>query len=959
MKITQRLIEWVAVAVMALGAAPSQAASGAMDFSLTPIGRYTNDAPFELSAAEIVTHDPIWQRLYVGNARDIRVDILDIHDPAHPTKIGHLDMSPYGKVVNSVDVKNGLVAVAVEAAVKTDPGVVVFFDSGQQHLRTVVVGSLPDMVTFSPDGRWLLCANEGEPNTYNNFGSETNGPSVDPEGSISIIDLSGGAAAATVRTADFRAFTRANIPAGVRIYGPGASVAQDLEPEYIAVSDDSSTAWVTLQENNALAVVDILNARVTKIAALGYKDHSQPGAGLDPSDQDPTTDIYEFDPAAMPPIGTTAAGQQLSLGGFSGLHFEGIDPATGRYKFVTHTDRGPNAEPTGILRPFLLPDFTPQIVRFEFDPVAKSLSLTQRIPLQRAPGDLLTGLANIVVSTNANDPYNDEVPVDLLGNVLQLDPLGADVEGIAVDPVDGSFWMVDEYRPSIYHFDSAGVLIKRYVPTGTAAAAGQPAGTFGDEVLPAVLAQRRQNRGFEGIALSGGKIYAFVQSPLRNPVSLGNSALNAMQNIRVVEFDPATLATKQFIYIMDNPNSGAAPNSRADKIGDAVSFGNGEFLVLERDDDALPEDTFASIEKKIYRFNLTGATDVSAYTGTVGTTGKTVDQMTRAELATNNIRAIEKTLFVDLNVAGYNRAQKAEGLTVIDSTTVAVINDNDFGVANIIVNPDGTFTVNYVPEKEQLGIVYLRRPNIRPWPIKGIYCPDSIAAYKFMSKSYLVLANEGDTREWPGFREDVRLSTRNLDTNVFPTSVDLKRNHNLGRLNVSSVDGDIDGDGDLDEIYSYGGRSFSIRDAMGNLIFDSGDHLEQLTAAIFPRNFNASHSNNTFDNRSPSKGPEPEGVAVGKVAGRTLAFIGLERIGGVAVYDVTNPFDVHLVDYVNTRSFAGSFNFATSGDLGPEGLHFISADDSPNGKPLLVMAHEISGSTVIFQINKTAAKREL
>ena len=949
------------MAIIAASAPIVQAASDALDFSLTPIGRYTNNAPFELSAAEIVTHDPIWQRLYVGNARDIRVDILDIRDPAHPTKIGHLDMSPYGKVVNSVDVKDGLVAVAVEAAVKTDPGVVVFFDSGQQHLRTVIVGSLPDMVTFSPDGRWLLCANEGEPNTYNNFGSETNGPTVDPEGSVSIIDLANGAAAATVRTADFRAFTRANLPAGVRIYGPGASVPQDIEPEYIAVSDDSTKAWVTLQENNALAIVDIINGVVTDIVAAGFKDHNQPGNGLDASDQDnPRSEIYEFDPASMPPIGSTAAGQQLFLGGFSGLHFEGIDPVSGRYKFVTHTDRGPNAEPTGILRPFLLPDFTPQIVRFELDRANKTLHLTQRIPLQRAPGQPLTGLANINLSTDPNQAYNDEVPVDLLGNLLPLDPLGADVEGVVIDPADGSFWMVDEYRPAIYRFDSNGVLIKRYVPIGTAAAAGQPAGAFGEEVLPAVIAQRRQNRGFEAVALHAGKVYAFVQSPARNPVSLGNAALNAMQNIRVVEFDPATLATKQFIYIMDNPNLGALPNTRADKIGDAVSLGNGDFLVLERDDDALPEDPPATIEKKIYRFNLTGATDVSPYdAGTVGATGKTVDQLTRAELSTNGIRAIEKTLHVDLNVAGYNRVQKVEGLTVIDSGTIAVINDNDFGVANIIVNPDGTFTVNYVPEKEQLGLIYVRRANIRTWPIKGIYNPDSIASYRFQGKSYLVMANEGDTREWPGFREDVRLSTRNLDTNAFPNGAELKRNNNLGRLNVSSVDGDTDGDGDLDAIYSYGARSFSIRDAAGNLIFDSGDHLEQLTAFVYPDNFNASHSNNTFDNRSPSKGPEPEGVALGKVAGRTLAFIGLERIGGVAVYDVTDPFHVAFVDYVNTRKFSGSFNFATSGDLGAEGVHFISADDSPNGKPLLVVAHEISGSTVIFQINKTKAKREL
>src|SRR6185503_12236471 len=105
-------------------------------------------------------------------------------------------------------------------------------------------------------------------------------------------------------------------------------------------------------------------------------------------------------------------------------------------------------------------------------------------------------------------------------------------------------------------------------------------------------------------------------------------------------------------------------------------------------------------------------------------------------------------------------------------------------------------------------------------------------------------------------------------------------------------------------------------------------------------------------------GPEPEGLAIGKVFGRTVAFIAFERMGGIAMYDISSPFDVSLLDYVNTRNFTGSFNFATAGDLGPEGVAFISADDSPNGKPLVVVAHEISGSTVIYQINKKVAKKE-
>ncbi len=135
---------------------------------------------------------------------------------------------------------------------------------------------------------------------------------------------------------------------------------------------------------------------------------------------------------------------------------------------------------------------------------------------------------------------------------------------------------------------------------------------FGIEALPAVIAQRRQNRGMEAIAIQDGKIYAFVQSPIRNPATLSNGALNAMKNVRVVEFDPATRATRQFLYVMDNPPSVGADDTRADKIGDAVAVPGGGFLVVERDDDALPEDPVETITKKIYAFKLDGATDISS-----------------------------------------------------------------------------------------------------------------------------------------------------------------------------------------------------------------------------------------------------------------------------------------------------------------------------------------------------------
>jgi hypothetical protein len=916
---------------------------------LTSLGTYAS-GQFSQSAAEIVAHDPQTQNLFVVNAQSAEVDVLSITNPALPVKIGSIDVKPYGAGANSVAVRDGIIAVAVESNPKTAPGKVVFFDGNLQFVSQVTVGALPDMLTFTPNGRFVLVANEGEPN---------DDYSVDPEGSVSIIDLSGGAANLTqaqVRTASFVPFNNVAIDPAIRIFGlNNPTVAQDLEPEYIAVSHDSKTAWVTLQENNALAIVDIPSATVKQLVPLGFKDHAA---------VDAATTRYNFDPAQLPSIGTTLAGQEIALGGFSGLAFEGIDPVTGRYKFATHTDRGPTAEPTGILRPFLLPQFAPEVVRFELDRATGQLTLTQRIPLKDAAGHPLSGRPNLSLSANANQPYNDEVPVDLLGNVLPLDPLGADLEGI-VFLADGSFWMCDEYRPALYHFDATGRLIRRVVPIGTAAAAGQPAGTFGEEHLPAVLAQRRQNRGFEAIAFDNGRLYAFVQSPLRNPASAPNSQLNNNRNVRLVEFNPANNATREFLYVMDNPNLGGAGNTRADKIGDAVSLGNGEFLVIERDDDKLPDDAPALIEKKIYQFNLTGATALTAAqsTGLIGTTGKTVDQLTLAELAANGIRPVLKQLFVDLNAAGYNQTEKVEGLAVIDPYTIAVINDNDFGVAQITVQPDGTFTRDYIPEPVQLGLVEVRhnaldasdrdsKINIRPWPIKGLYMPDAIASYRVGPRTYLVTANEGDAREYTTYEEAVRIGSSSvvLDPVKFPNAAVLKNNANLGRLNISRASGRNPVTGLYEDLFAFGTRSFSIWDDQGRRVFDSGDDLERLTAQVYPARFNASNSNNEFDNRSDDKGPEPEGVVIGRVFGRQYAFIGLERIGGVVVYDISNPHAPFFVDYVNRRDFTQPVNTAAAGDLGPEGLLFIKAEDSPNGKPLLVTGNEVSGTTTIFEI---------
>lgn len=132
----------------------------------------------------------------------------------------------------------------------------------------------------------------------------------------------------------------------------------------------------------------------------------------------------------------------------------------------------------------------------------------------------------------------------------------------------------------------------------------------------------------------------------------------------------------------------------------------------------------------------------------------------------------------------------------------------------------------------------------------------------------------------------------------------------------------------------------------------SGAELERTTAAAIPTFFNSDHGTSSFDNRSDDKGPEPEGLTVGKVAGRAYAFLGLERVGGVMVYDITDPARPRLVTYSNNRDFSvsGARDLARAGDLGPEGLAFIAGDESPTGRPLVAVGNEVSGTTTLFDV---------
>ncbi|NBY44814.1 MAG: alkaline phosphatase [Acidimicrobiia bacterium] len=269
-----------------------------------------------LGGAEISAMDAKSKRLFITNGAKNSIDIVDISNIKKPKLIKSVSLANKGVTgIQSVAAMNGLVVVATSVGEKTAAGRVFMMDVDGKLLASapkgVEVGALPDSIHFSPNGRYVLTANEGEPKNYCLTGGVLT-ESSDPLGSVSIIDTK--AAKIVAKTLDFSGYKdRLNgiIYAGGRVYGPGASVAQDLEPEYIAISKDSKMAWVTLQENNSIATVDLESGAIIGITGLGFKNYNTEGTGIDPSDRDserrvravPAYGMYQPDAVAVARLG--------------------------------------------------------------------------------------------------------------------------------------------------------------------------------------------------------------------------------------------------------------------------------------------------------------------------------------------------------------------------------------------------------------------------------------------------------------------------------------------------------------------------------------------------------------------------------------------------------------------------------------------------------------------------------
>lgn len=332
---------------------------------------------------------------------------------------------------------------------------------------------------------------------------------------------------------------------------------------------------------------------------------------------------------------------------------------------------------------------------------------------------------------------------------------------------------------------------------------------------------------------------------------------------------------------------------------------------------------------------------------------------------------LEPEYITTTNDVAYVTLQENNGLAIVDLT------DNSIKVVGLGFKNWSDYQLDGMED----GTVSFGQYD----DLYGVYMPDTIASYQWKGANFLLTANEGDAREYffdtldangdqdealcdaaggQDFDEDDgclsytdetqgrRLDYApgsNLDTIAGddPEDFDFTA-YPLGRLTVTAELGDSDNNDEYEALYAYGARSFTIWDSNGLVVFDSGDDFERISASIHGNAFNNNNDENEGDSRSANKGPEPEALTVGQVGDKTYAFIGMERLGGIFVYDVTNPYDATFVDYVINRDLTEGGDLI--GDSAPEGMVFVDASESPTGDALVIIGNEVSGTVSVWQI---------
>ena len=480
--------------------------------------------------------------------------------------------------------------------------------------------------------------------------------------------------------------------------------------------------------------------------------------------------------------------------------------------------------------------------------------------------------------------------------------------------------------------------------------------------------------GAESVAYENGKVYATniagnainvhsvtAAGTLVNetPISLvglpsylsgGVNSVDVKNGIIAVGYENANTALPGFVALFNAADNSLIKTVQVGILPDDVTFTpDGTKLLVANEGEALSANGSISI------IDLSGGAAAAFVSNTIGFSSLNGAeavlrdrgvQVIPGQPAAGDIEPEHITISAD-GTRAYVTLQEVNSVAVIDLTNptadrpiaIQALGTVNFNLPGNAIDPSDQDGPPVPPSATGTASI-----NIRNVPVQGLLQPDAIATFDVAGVTYFVTANEGDSRV--NVTDLVRFNSNGyiLDPTAFPNAAALKAAANLGRLNVSNNVGDTDGDGDIDVIHTIGGRGISIfrQNADGTItkVRETGGEFEAITAQLVPGSFNSNQSVSGFDGRSDDKGPEPEGVTIGVIGGRTYAFVGLERVGGYMVYDVTDPANASFVSYKPQ----------TAQDLGPETSAFVSAANSPTGQALLLSGQEISNTVTLYSI---------
>lgn len=271
--------------------------------------------------------------------------------------------------------------------------------------------------------------------------------------------------------------------------------------------------------------------------------------------------------------------------------------------------------------------------------------------------------------------------------------------------------------------------------------------------------------------------------------------------------------------------------------------------------------------------------------------------------------------------------QENNGMAIIDLDTKTITKLVGLGTKNYNISG------NEIDASDRDGIA----GNLKNWNVLSFYMPDAIDYFSTNGNGYIVTANEGDSRDYDGYSEEERVKDLDLDPTAYPNADWLQEDENIGRLKITTANGDENNDGLYEQIYGYGARSFSIWNTNGEMVYDSGSEISRRTLAVAPSIFNQDEGD--ADGRSDDKGAEPEAVKTLKVGNETMLFVGLERTSGILVYNITNPLNPEFITWLYDAQ-----------DIAPEGIITVDKADSPTGNYLMIATNEVSSTIAIYEI---------